>query len=129
MYYIEAVAARRFKFADPIAALPKTLTLPFLVHFHLLLHVNPSMDRRIDGEGGASVRTLTCRVRLVAFKRCGLEGFEGHVALHHPPAKLKIPPPHSQRVQVPNNDILAQNLYYNYYHPKPKYLIIGYLDP
>ena len=33
------------------------------------------------------------------------------------------------RVQVPNNSILTQNLYYNYYYPKPKYLIIGYLDP
>ena len=33
------------------------------------------------------------------------------------------------RVQVPNNHILAQNLYYNYYYPKLKYLIIGYLDP
>ena len=25
--------------------------------------------------------------------------------------------------------MLAQNLYYNYYYPKPKYLIIGYKDP
>ena len=36
------------------------------------------------------------------------------------------------RVQVPNVPnirILAQNLYYNYYYPKPRYLIIGYLDP
>ena len=33
------------------------------------------------------------------------------------------------RVQVPNNHILTQNLYYNYNYPKPKYLIIGYLDP
>ena len=33
------------------------------------------------------------------------------------------------RVQVPNNHILTQNLYYNHYYPKPKYLIIGYLDP
>ena len=32
-------------------------------------------------------------------------------------------------VQVPNNHILAQNLYCNYYYPKPKSLIIGYLDP
>ena len=34
--------------------------------------------------------------------------------------------------QVPNNDILTQNLYYNYYYPNPKYLIIGfigYMDP
>ena len=34
-----------------------------------------------------------------------------------------------QRVQVPNNHILTQNLYYNYYCPNPKYLIIGYMDP
>ena len=33
------------------------------------------------------------------------------------------------RVQVPNNQILTQNLYYNYYYPKPKYLIVGYMDP
>ena len=24
------------------------------------------------------------------------------------------------RVQIPNNCILTQNLYYSYYHPKPK---------
>ena len=33
------------------------------------------------------------------------------------------------RVQVPNNHIPTQNLYYNYYYPNPKYLIIGYMDP
>ena len=33
------------------------------------------------------------------------------------------------RVQVLNNHILTQNLYYSYYYPKPKYLILGYLDP
>ena len=33
------------------------------------------------------------------------------------------------RVQVPNNHILTQDPYYNYYYPKPKYLIIGYMDP
>ena len=33
------------------------------------------------------------------------------------------------RVQVPNNHIPTPNLYYSYYYPKPKYLIIGYLDP
>ena len=32
-------------------------------------------------------------------------------------------------VQVPNHYILTQNLYYNHYYPKSKYLIIGYLDP
>ena len=32
-------------------------------------------------------------------------------------------------VQVPNNHILTQNLYYNYYYPKPNYLSIGYVDP
>ena len=36
---------------------------------------------------------------------------------------------HTPRVQVPNNHILTQNLYYNYYYPNPKYLIIGYMDP
>ena len=33
------------------------------------------------------------------------------------------------RVQVPNNHILTQNYYYNFYYPKPKDLIIGYMDP
>ena len=33
------------------------------------------------------------------------------------------------RVQVPNNHVLTQNLYYNYYYPQPQYLIIGYFDP
>ena len=33
------------------------------------------------------------------------------------------------RIQVPNNHTLTQNPYYTYYDPKPKYLIIGYLDP
>ena len=33
------------------------------------------------------------------------------------------------RVQVPNNHILTQNLYYNYFYQNPKYLIIGYMDP
>ena len=32
-------------------------------------------------------------------------------------------------VQVPNNDILTQNVYQNHYYPNPKYLIIGYMDP
>ena len=41
------------------------------------------------------------------------------------PHALKLP----LRVQVPNNHILTQNLYYNYYYPNPKYLIIGYMDP
>ena len=35
----------------------------------------------------------------------------------------------SLRVQVPKNHILTQNLYYNYNYPKPKYLIMGFLDP
>ena len=33
------------------------------------------------------------------------------------------------RVQVPNNHTLTQNLYYNYYYPNPKYLIIRCMDP
>ena len=33
------------------------------------------------------------------------------------------------RVQVPNNHVLTQNLYYNYYYPKPKYPSIWYMDP
>ena len=37
--------------------------------------------------------------------------------------------PKPLRVQVPYNHILTRNLYYNYYSPKRKYLIIGYMDP
>ena len=37
--------------------------------------------------------------------------------------------PDFKLVQVPNIYILTQNLYYNYYYPKPKYPIFGYLDP
>ena len=33
------------------------------------------------------------------------------------------------RVQVPKNHILPPNLYYIYYYPNPKYLIVGYMDP
>ena len=33
------------------------------------------------------------------------------------------------RVQVPNTHIPTQKLYYNYYSPNPKYLVIGYMDP
>ena len=32
-------------------------------------------------------------------------------------------------VQVATKHILTPNLYHNFYYPKPKYLIIGYLDP
>ena len=35
----------------------------------------------------------------------------------------------TQRVQVPHDHVLAQSLCYNYSYPKPKHLIIGYLDP
>ena len=41
----------------------------------------------------------------------------------------KTKPVVSLRVQVPNNHILTQNLYYDYYYPDPKYLIIWYMDP
>ena len=37
--------------------------------------------------------------------------------------------PKTLRVQVPNNHILPQNLYYNYYYPRTRYLIVGYMDP
>ena len=37
--------------------------------------------------------------------------------------------PESLRVQVPDNQILTQDLYYNCYYPDRKYLTIGYMDP
>ena len=45
----------------------------------------------------------------------------GHITIQTPITTLKV--------QVPNNHIHAQNMHYNYYFPKPKYLIIEYLDP
>ena len=45
--------------------------------------------------------------------------------MDHCPCALTLP----LRVQVLNNHILTQNLYYNYYYQDPKYKIIGYLDP
>ena len=36
---------------------------------------------------------------------------------------------YDRRVQVTTNHIPAQHVYYNYYYPKPAYLIIGCLDP
>ena len=33
------------------------------------------------------------------------------------------------RVQVPNNHILTQNLFYNHYYQNPEYQIVGYMDP
>ena len=41
------------------------------------------------------------------------------------PARIRL----TLRVQVPNNHILAQHLYYNFYYAKHTYVIIGYLDP
>ena len=38
-------------------------------------------------------------------------------------------PSFSLRVQVPNNHILTENLYYTYYYPNSKYLVIGHMDP
>ena len=59
-----------------------------------------------------------------------LFSFVGHSPLGHmPPLQFLLPLSRTLRVQVPNNHILTQNLYYNYYYPNPKYLIIGYMDP
>ena len=33
------------------------------------------------------------------------------------------------RAKIANNHIVTPNLYYNSHYPKPKNLIIGYLDP
>ena len=37
--------------------------------------------------------------------------------------------PRSPKGSSTNNHILTHNLYYNYYSPNPKYLILGYMDP
>ena len=46
---------------------------------------------------------------------------------------VKIPEALPLRVQVPNNHILPQNLFYGYYYPNPEYLNIlgplGYPKP
>ena len=41
--------------------------------------------------------------------------------------KSLIPKPEGSKYQI--STYLPQNLYYDYYYSKPKYLIIGYLDP
>ena len=51
------------------------------------------------------------------------------IGLQSPLGPDKVLQDLSLRVQVHNNHILAQDLYYNNYYPKPKYLIIGYMDP
>ena len=48
-----------------------------------------------------------------------------HESLRGLPTPVQL----SLRVQVYNNHILTQKVYYSYYYPKPKYLIIGYMDP
>ena len=58
----------------------------------------------------------------------------GYTTCHLPPTRLillllPLLPLLSLRVQVPKNQILNQNQNHNYYYPKHKYLIIGYLDP
>ena len=57
-----------------------------------------------------------------------MQGFRCLSALAHGKVPQK-PEKQTLRVQVPNNHILTLNLYYNYYYPNPKYLIIGYMDP
>ena len=59
-----------------------------------------------------------------AFWLCGRSGY-GAVGLGH--GSFDGTFESTVRVQVPNNHILAQNLYHIYYYPKPKYLIIGFL--
>ena len=59
------------------------------------------------------------------FPGCKREYFVATKAVWQLVAAAAVP----LRVQVPNNHTLAQNLYYNYYYPNPKYLIIGYMDP
>ena len=51
---------------------------------------------------------------MILFQPCGL-GFRVN--------------PETLRVQILENHILAQNLYKNDDYPRPKYLIIGYMDP
>ena len=46
--------------------------------------------------------------------------------------RLRVPVPRGFQtlgVQVPIDPILAQNLYYDSYDPKPRYLNIGYMHP
>ena len=66
---------------------------------------------RVSGSGiwGIVAYGLTGKGRIQDYGRLGIE----------------IP----LRVHVPSNHILTLNQYYNYYYPKPKDLIIGYMDP
>ena len=78
------------------------------------------------------------RVYPTQHKRCATEycedstgggGFSKVVRRGHCNSHTRYPNNLTLRVQVPNNHICTQNLYYNSYYVKPKYLIIGYMDP
>ena len=74
---------------------------------------------------------IICQVREAAAKsaagilRAAAPELSGPIALGCKRLCLQV----TLRVQVPNNHILTQNLYYNYYYPNLKYPNIGYMDP
>ena len=71
----------------------------------------------LDSEGHlAETRAVRTSVREGPSARTGLQRHHFSVTSVHSPSGSKY-------------HILTQNLYYNYYYPKPKYLIIGYMDP
>ena len=81
---------------------------------------------------GWAVTYLTIKFRVSEFRVkvlevCGVALYEISIGEHR--AVPLSPKPYSLRVQVANNHILTPNLYYNYYHPNPKYPVIGYMDP
>ena len=62
-----------------------------------------------------------------ALRKCVAMGSIATLVVRRLLVYLRSPSDLSLRVQVPNNHILTQNLYYNHSYPKPIYLIIIYL--
>ena len=86
-------------------------------------------DKMTNAQESTSIRSLTNIFCLPIYPNIS-EGYEHEYepGQSHTTQKflsgLKIP-----RVQGPDHEMLIQNLYYNHYYPKPKYQILGYLDP
>ena len=92
------------------------------VGFYLLIWVKSSMIS--IPSAGAESKHRSCKSWLATFA-VTLLALNLNGGLHRQLSQQEL----TLRVQVPNNHMPTRNLYYNYYYPKPKYLIIGYMDP
>ena len=93
------------------------------VGFYLLSWVKSSMIS--IPSAGAESKHRSCKSSLATFA-VALLALNLNGGLHRQLSQQEL----TLRVQVPNNHIMpTRNLYSNSYYPKPKYLIIGYIDP